>query len=303
MSGDNARNASAARPPIRWPSEAIWQAVVGSVPDFSVEVVPSIDSTNTELMRRARAGRCEPILLVTEEQTAGRGRLGRPWQSQETEHAEEQGPASLMMSLGLPIRPKEWSGLSLAVGVSVADSIQPEIPRDDSGVPRVGLKWPNDLWLSGDRKFGGILVETASFVAPQGMYPTEPDNALRYVVVGIGLNVLPRPGEGMTTQPACLTEIDARWTAPEALLAIVPPLIETLQTFARTGFAPFKQRFEQRDLLRGRTVNLSNGESGEARGVSDDGTLLVETAAGVQAITSADISVRPAGQPLPGQSA
>ena len=50
-------------------------------------------------------------------------------------------------------------------------------------------------------------------------------------------------------------------------------------------------------------MNLSNGESGEARGVSDDGTLLVETAAGVQAITSADISVRPAGQPLPGQSA
>lgn len=291
------------RQPIRWPSEAIWQAVVDDVPDFSVEIVPSIDSTNTELMRRARAGRCDPILLVTEEQTAGRGRLGRPWQSQETEQAPSQGPMSLMMSLGLPIRPKEWSGLSLAVGVSVADSIQPEMPGSGSAVPRVGLKWPNDLWLSGDRKFGGILVETASFVAPQSMFATEPDNALRYVVVGIGLNVLPRPGDGMTTQPACLTDIDARWTAPEALLAIVPPLIKTLQTFARTGFAPFKARFDQRDLLRGRMVNLSNGESGEARGVSDDGTLLVETAAGVQAITSADISVRPAGQALPGQSA
>ncbi len=288
--------------PIRWPSEAIWQAVVADVPDFTVEVVPTIDSTNTELMRRARAGRCEPILLVTEEQTAGRGRLGRPWQSQETQHAEDKGPASLMMSLGLPIRPKEWSGLSLAVGVSVADSIQPEIPSADSGVPRVGLKWPNDLWLTGDRKFGGILVETASFVAPQGMLTAEPDNALRYVVVGIGLNVLPRPGDGMTTQPACLTEIDARWTAPEALLAVVPPLIKTLQTFARTGFAPFKNRFAERDLLRGRMVNLSDGQSGEACGVSDDGTLLVQTAAGVQAITSADISVRPAGQPLPGQS-
>ncbi|MPM81798.1 Bifunctional ligase/repressor BirA [bioreactor metagenome] len=296
---------SANRQPIRWPSEAIWQAVSATVPDFTVEVVPTIDSTNTELMRRARAGRCEPILLVTEEQTAGRGRLGRPWQSQEPElaqqAAEPQGPASLMMSLGLPIRPQTWSGLSLAVGVSVAGSLQPELPRAGSSMPRVGLKWPNDLWLEGDRKFGGILVETASFVAPQGLGGDHGnDNALRYVVVGIGLNVLPRPGDGMTTQPACLCEIDARWTAPEALAAIVPPLVQTLQQFERTGFAPFRQRFAERDLLQGRVVHLSNGDSGTARGVSDDGTLLVETAAGLQAVTSADISVRPVGQPLPG---
>lgn len=274
------------------------------MPDFSVEVVPSIDSTNTELMRRARAGRCEPVLLVTEEQTAGRGRLGRPWQSQEPEAAalDERGPASLMMSLGLPIRPREWSGLSLAVGVSVADSLQPEIPDDGSSVPRVGLKWPNDLWLSGDRKFGGILVETASFVAPQGLWPADGDSALRYVVVGIGLNVLPRAGDGMTTQPACLTDMDARWTAPEALMCIVPPLVKTLQAFARTGFAPFKPRFAQRDLLRGRAVRLSNGESGTACGVSDDGTLLLQNDRGVHAVNSGDISVRPLGQPLPGEA-
>ena len=294
-----------AKSPIRWPSEAIWQAIVADVPDFSVEVVPTIDSTNTELMRRARAGRCDPILLVTEEQTAGRGRLGRPWQSDAPPPEVTQsdnGPASLMMSLGLPIRPTSWSGLSLAVGASVADSLQPVVPEFGSSTPRVGLKWPNDLWLEGDRKFGGILVETASFVAPQGMMSPDDANALRYVVVGIGLNVLPRENHGMTTQPACLTDIDPRWTAPEALLCIVAPLVKTLQTFARTGFKPFKSRFEQRDLLRNRTVHLSSGESGEARGVSDDGTLLVQTSAGLQAITSSDISVRPIGQPLPGQT-
>ncbi|MDR2332985.1 MAG: biotin--[acetyl-CoA-carboxylase] ligase [Burkholderiaceae bacterium] len=294
------------RAPIRWPAEALWQAIVADVPDFTIEVVPTIDSTNTELMRRARAGRCEPILLVTEEQTAGRGRLGRPWQSAEPSAdaapQDERGPASLMMSLGLPLRPKDWSGLSLAVGVSVADSIQPEIPRPGSSVPRVGLKWPNDLWLEGDRKFGGILVETASFVAPQGMMAGDDQGNLRYVVVGIGLNVLPRPGDGMTTQPACLAEIDARWTAPEALQAVVPPLVKTILSFARTGFAPFRPRFAERDLLRGRAVNLSNGESGVASGVSDDGTLLVQTTTGLQPITSSDISVRPQGQPLPGEN-
>ena len=92
--------------PIRWPAEAVWEAVAPLLPGFTVEVLPSIDSTNTELMRRARAGQCEPTLLVAEQQTAGRGRLGRVWQS--------DAGASLMMSLGLPLAPADWSGLSWA---------------------------------------------------------------------------------------------------------------------------------------------------------------------------------------------
>ena len=58
--------------PIRWPAEAVWEAVAPLLPGFTVEVLPSIDSTNTELMRRARAGQTEPTLLVAEQQTAGR---------------------------------------------------------------------------------------------------------------------------------------------------------------------------------------------------------------------------------------
>jgi BirA family biotin operon repressor/biotin-[acetyl-CoA-carboxylase] ligase len=58
--------------PIRWQAEAIWEAVVPDLPGFTVEVLPQIDSTNTELMRRARAGQLDPILLVAEHQTAGR---------------------------------------------------------------------------------------------------------------------------------------------------------------------------------------------------------------------------------------
>ena len=89
---------AASQEPIRWPAEAIWQAVEPQLPGFTIEIVPSIDSTNTELMRRAREGRQEPILLVAEQQTAGRGRLGRPWRS-------EVGD-SLMFSLGLPLAPR-----------------------------------------------------------------------------------------------------------------------------------------------------------------------------------------------------
>ena len=273
--------------PIRWPAEAVWEAVSPSLPGFTVEVLPSIDSTNTELMRRARAGLCEPTLLVAEQQTAGRGRLGRVWQS-------DVG-ASLMMSLGLPLAPKDWSGLSLAVGVSVAESLQPVLPPLGAGQPaRVGLKWPNDLWLggaAGDRKLGGILVETASFVAPQAA--AAPASTARYVVVGIGINVLPRSPEGMSMPPGSLQDVEPGLDAPAALLRIAPPLVAMLQAFEGYGFAPMQPRFAARDVLQGRAVTLSDGTAGMAHGVGDDGALLVHTAGGMQAITSSEISVRP----------
>ena len=274
--------------PIRWPAEAVWEAVAQLLPGFTVEVLPSIDSTNTELMRRARAGQTEPTLLVAEQQTAGRGRLGRVWQS-------DVG-ASLMLSLGLPMAPRDWSGLSLAVGVSVAESLQPTLPPLEPGQPpRIGLKWPNDLWLSGDRKLGGILVETASFVAPQAAHPTTTHGtAARYVVVGIGINVLPRSGEGMSMPPGSLQDVEPDLDAPAALLRIVPPLVAMLQGFEACGFAPVQPRFAARDVLQGRPVTLSDGQTGTAHGVGEDGALLVHTAQGMQAVTSAEISVRPA---------
>ena len=249
--------------PIRWPAEAVWEAVAPLLPGFTVEVLPSIDSTNTELMRRARAGQTEPTLLVAEQQTAGRGRLGRVWQS-------DVG-ASLMLSLGLPMAPRDCSGLSLAVGVSVAESLQPTLPPLEPGQPpRIGLKWPNDLWLSGDRKLGGILVETASFVAPQAAQPaTTNGTAARYVVVGIGINVLPRSGEGMSMPPGSLQDVEPGLDAPAALLRIVPPLVAMLQGFEACGFAPVQPRFAARDVLQGRPVTLSDGQTGTAHGVAD----------------------------------
>lgn len=274
--------------PIRWPAEAVWEAVAPLLPGFTVEVLPSIDSTNTELMRRARAGQCEPTLLVAEQQTAGRGRLGRVWQS--------DAGASLMMSLGLPLAPADWSGLSLAVGVSVAESLQPVLPPPGSATPRVGLKWPNDLWLGGaggERKLGGILVETASFVAPQGA--AAPASAgTRYVVVGVGLNIRPPDAAGMGLPPGGLQEVDVLLDAPTALLRVAAPLVAMLQSFAGYGFAPMQPRFALRDVLQGRSVVLSDGHSGTAQGVGEDGALWVLTDSGMQPVTSSEVSVRPA---------
>lgn len=272
--------------PIHWNAEALWQAIAPQLPGFSVEVLPSIGSSNTELMRRAREGQTDPVLLIAEQQTAGRGRLGRNWISGVGD--------SLMFSLGMPLAPRDWSGLSLAVGVSVAESLQPQLPAAGSAVPKIGIKWPNDLWLEGDRKLAGILIETASFVGSH----QHDVHAPRHVVIGVGINVRPRPGEGMRTPPACLQELDPALDAPTALACILPALVNEVQGFAHGGFAPLMERFARRDLLAGREVVLSDGSSGLAQGVGADGGFLVRTAAGLQAVTSSEISVRPAGSPL-----
>lgn len=271
--------------PIRWPSEAIWEAVEPQLPGFTIEVLPTTDSTNTELMRRARAGRQEPILLVAEQQTAGRGRMGRPWRS-------EVGD-SLLMSLGLPLAPADWSGLSLAVGVSVAQSLQPQLPLPGSSIPAIGLKWPNDLWLTGDHKLAGILVETASFVSARSHAGEEQQLAERYVVIGIGINVRAPQAEGLSTVPGSLQMLDSRWDAPQALQAVVPPLVAAIQAFARQGFAPVQAAYATRDALAGREVSLSDGTIGMAQGVAADGALRVQTASGIVEVTSSEISVRP----------
>ncbi len=290
-------------------AETIWQAVMAlqqpSLMGFSVEILPEVDSTNTELMRRARAGRTEPILLVAQQQTAGRGRLGRSWDSGSvpghadtsdlldapappTRHTTSQA-ASLTFSLGLLLKPNTWDGLSLAVGTSLASSLH----------ERVQLKWPNDLWIDG-RKLAGILIETAP--APHGA---------RYAVLGVGINLLPRPALGLSTAPAALSELWGQGCCPAQVLErVAASLLRDVLQFEGEGFTAFTSRFAARDALQGRHIAVlathpgtaapvpnaaddSTNTSGVAQGVNAQGALLLRTAAGVQAITSSEVSVRP----------
>ena len=262
--------------PIRWPAEAVWEAVAPLLPGFTVEVLPSIDSTSSELMRRARSGLLDPVLLTAEEQTAGRGRLGKGWHSRPGQ--------SLTFSIALPLAPASWSGLSLAVGVSLAHSLHPDIR----------LKWPNDLWWQG-RKLAGILVETAS-----GGAAAAAADATRTAIVGIGVNIAPLDGAGFATPPAWLQALLPGVDAPGALLRIAVPLVHALRAFEATGFAPLAERFAARDLLAGQPVQLSDGSQGVAEGVGLDGALRVRGATGLREVRSAEVSVRPAPPGAPG---
>ena len=258
-----------------WPLDAINQAVRTALPDFCAEWVAAIDSTNTELMRRARGGRDAPTLLVAQVQTAGRGRLGRSWVSLQGDAPVAAGITplqhALTFSVGLSLNPRDWSGLSLAVGVSVAGSLHPALQ----------IKWPNDLWFDG-RKLAGILIETVA-VANR-----------RYVVVGVGINIAAPAAAGLAVAPAGLLELLPQCDAPAALWRIAPALVAAILAFESQGLAPFLDDFKTRDLLRDRAVVLSDGVVGVACGVDAGGGLLVHTSSGMKTITSSEVSVRAA---------
>ena len=133
----------------------------------AVEVLASTGSTNADLLARAAAGAPEGVVLAAEEQTSGRGRLGRSWVS----------PPRAALTFSLLVRPDTVSParrgwLPLLAGVSVASAVRAAASVD------ARLKWPNDV-LAGPAKLGGILAEAAGDA----------------VVVGIGLNVSTEPGE------------------------------------------------------------------------------------------------------------
>ena len=265
---------------------------------LSVEVLASCTSTNTLLIERARqaGGDFAPCLLVAEQQTAGRGRLGRSWLS--------AAGASLTFSIALPLAPRNWSGLSLAVGLALAEALDP-LPESTPNVParpRIMLKWPNDLWLAdatglvrpqkivSGRKLGGVLVETLSA------------GDQRICVVGVGLNILPLPqsaheqAAGLTSGYACLQELQPALRAPEVLAAVALPVMQALCAFEAAGFAPRVEAYAARDLLRGQPVgtSLPQWPAGVAEGVDAAGALVLRVGSERQRIVSGEVSVRPA---------
>jgi BirA family biotin operon repressor/biotin-[acetyl-CoA-carboxylase] ligase len=309
---------------LRWHAEALWQQLELYLPGLSVEVLERAESTNSLLLERARlgggrhdapvttpgeleamrsrghdvnepgpeagplgrrAGDTQPTLLVAEHQTLGRGRQGRTWLA--------NAGASLTFSLSLPLAPRNWSGLSLAIGVTLADALEPPEPGRN---PRLRLKWPNDLWLTDSadmspvgRKLGGVLIETVA-VGKQ-----------RMVVVGVGLNIAALASaetRELSSGFACLQELEPAASAPTALHRVALPLIKALHQFEREGFAGFATAYERRDLLRGRRVTSkdpanADGElDGTVEGVSRNGALRLRVGAALHLVSSGEVSVR-----------
>lgn len=252
---------------------------LGEAAPFNLEIVDEIDSTNTLLLQRAQAGAPHASVIVAEWQRAGRGRMGRPW------HAAVGGALTFSVLWRFSKGAATLAGLSLAVGLAVVRALEA------FGVTGAGLKWPNDVLWRG-RKIAGILIEMQG----DALGPSA-------VVIGAGINVRLSPAmDARIDQAAADVETISGHVVDRnpLLAAVLGEFNRVLLEFERAGFQPFREDWQRRHVHQGRAVRLTlpGGvrESGVARGVADDGALLLETARGVRPFHSGDVSLRTVGR-------
>ena len=235
-----------------------------ALPAIELRKVERCGSTNAELLAEGKAG----VLLVAQEQTAGRGRRGKRWYS--------APGAGVTFSLSVRIA-KPAAGLSLVAGVGVARALRA------LGVCRAGLKWPNDLVVDG-AKLGGILVETRG----------------RLAVIGIGINCRRDAAlEARLRRPLASLDQFIAVDRDRIIQMVVASLLDALATFESQGLDPVRIEWERMHAHAGERlrVRLANGRvlTGLARGLDRDGGLQLETRAGLRAVQSGRVlSARPA---------
>jgi len=246
---------------------------------LDLRLVDVIDSTNTALLQQADGGAVSGSCLAAELQTAGRGRRGRAWQS--------SLGASLTFSLlwRFEAGAASLGGLSLVVGLAVANALRL------LGIA-AQLKWPNDIVVN-DRKLGGVLIETQGDM----LGPT-------IAVIGVGVNVN-LPDVIKRTIDQAVTDIaeasaDAPVRSPaldrNVLLAtVLAQLVELLDQFQKSGFAPLRDQWRALNAHQGRMVDVVAADTCYAARVIDigeDGSLIVERGSVRTVLTAAEISVR-----------
>ena len=255
------------------------QRILGGLPAVardalgSLTVLGEVDSTNRFLLEGQAFGDWDVHACVAEAQTAGRGRRGRVWVS----------PAGANLYLSVlrifTAIPESLQGLSLAVGVAVARAMQ------SLKVEGIALKWPNDILLDG-RKLGGILLETSAAGA----------GAWR-VVTGIGINV-DMPGSAAADIDQPWTDLASHGMHPgrnRLASRVLAEVMVAQAQFIESGFQVFRRDWELLDTLRDREVALDTASScrrGTARGVDDNGALLLEVDGRRERVLSGDVSLR-----------
>jgi BirA family biotin operon repressor/biotin-[acetyl-CoA-carboxylase] ligase len=241
-----------------------------------------IDSTNSQLLKMQDLPARQSDVCLAEYQSAGRGRRGRQWV------APFGGGLCLSVSRTFAETPRQLGALSLAAGVAVLRALA------RLNLPGAGLKWPNDLLFNG-RKLGGILIELRAEAAG----PV-------YTVIGVGLNVrlsadvredIRLGSDGEALEAAALNEIAGATAVDRNLLAaaIIDELIAMLDKFQHSGFRSFAPAWIEADALAATPVRVLAGEEvfkGLARGIDEEGALLLETPGRLLRFTSGEVSLR-----------
>lgn len=234
----------------------------------------SLSSTNDRALAWLGAGAPDGALVTADQQTAGRGRLGRAWSSP----AGRDVYASVILRPGVPAL--GFGALALAVGVGLREGVLAAFGGEEvwreRGWPELALKWPNDVLLGG-LKTSGILME-------MGAEATR----VRFLVLGIGVN-LNVSREAFPDQfRAVATSVASHLGRPVDRIGFAARLYDTLEAVldlhADGGFEAVRPRFEARFRMRGRRIRVLDAVAGagapalegRAAGIDADGALWVE---------------------------
>lgn len=242
----------------------------------NLAVLFSVDSTNTEVVRRMQSG-AERYVVVADHQSLGRGRRGRAWVS--------PLGANIYMSIGWSFQTgvAALEGLSLVVAVLVVRALR------RCGFHGMTLKWPNDVLLDG-RKLAGILLEVSGDLAG----PCR-------VIIGIGMNVrMPGGAAKQIDQPYTdlATNFGPKIDRNMIAASMIRELASGLEEFERTGFSTFHSLWDELDVYKGRMVELRAATfvtKGVVKGVDHSGGLILETDEGVKVMAGGELqtSLRP----------
>ena len=232
--------------------DRIARALAGSPLPFTLRYFPTIDSTNTYAMRLPPGEAQEGLVIITDHQTAGRGRVGRIWEG----FARQQLTFSVILT---PSFAANW--LMMASALAVHEAI--------TGVTRLAsaIKWPNDV-LIGDKKVCGILIETSGEIA----------------VIGIGVNVngslaqLPELAARATTLEDEAGHPFAREPLAAAILLTLADHYDAMRSQGDAGRETVRLAWREQTGHSWRSVRVDQGQTrvtGWAEDVAEDGALIV----------------------------
>lgn len=237
-----------------------------------------VDSTNTEAKRLAAQDAPEGTLVLAEEQTGGKGRLGRNWSAARGEN--------VMMTLLLrpKIRPDHAPRLTLLMAMAAVRSI-----RKETGL-EAGIKWPNDVVVHG-KKLCGILTEMDTEI-----------HSINYVVIGIGINVNQEnfPEEIRERAGSLCLELGKKISRAGLAAGVLEELERLYETFLETeDLSTLYEEYNALCINFGRevlvTMPLKGLElcRGIAEGINEKGELAVRKEDGsVEYVSSGEVSVR-----------
>ena len=241
-----------------------------------IQIFDEIDSTNSESLRQLQAGNIENRVIVANSQTAGRGRRGRQWLS------PKNAGIYLSVTRRFSTEANKLQALSLLTAISVVDALQ------KFGAQGLQVKWPNDV-LFEKRKLAGILLEMQ-----------RKENSC-FVVFGIGVNI-ELSADLLDSIDREVTDLNSIINEPpshEILLAgLLNKLCQSLEKYEGSGFSSFKERWNDLDCYRMNDIEIKNGKRwliGKSLGVNSVGSLLLQTAKGIQPINGGEVfpSLRP----------